>query len=101
MPMLQAQRRSGLEAELALIETARRQLAGAPRGALATLDEYGRAFPGGVLGEEAEILRLSALAASGANVEAAARAAAFVAAHPRSPLAARARTFLTPTTRTP
>jgi hypothetical protein len=89
--------RSTLDAELALIETARSQL-GAPRRALATLDEYGLAFPRGALGEEAEILRLSALAAAGARQEAAARAAAFLAAHPQSPLAARARTFLAPST---
>jgi hypothetical protein len=100
MPMLPAAApapRSTLDAELALIETARGQL-GAPRRALATLDEYGRAFPRGVLAEEAEILRLTALVAAGARQEAAARAAAFLTAHPRSPLVARARTFLAPST---
>jgi hypothetical protein len=101
MPMLAAPApRSGLDAELLLVEEARRELRDEPRRALATLDEYARAFPRGALGEEAEILRLSALAAAGSGEEAAARAAAFLAAHPHSPLAARARSFLAPPTRT-
>jgi hypothetical protein len=85
----------GLEAELALVEKARRQLAlGSAADALATLDDHARAFPHGALDEEAEILRLSALAAAGSRPEAAARARSFLLAHPRSPLAARARSFL-------
>ena len=60
------------------------------------LEDYGRAYPQGVLSEEAEILRLTALTAAGDRPQAAARAAAFLATHPHSPLAARARTFLAP-----
>jgi hypothetical protein len=88
--------RSGLDAELALVERARLQLAESPRWALATLDEYEHAFPQGALGEEAEVLRLSALAAAGREAEAKARASTFLTIHPRSPLAARARSFLPP-----
>jgi hypothetical protein len=91
--------RSSLEVELALIERARRPTGEAPGRALTTLDEYARSFPQGVLVEEAAVLRLTALAASGQRGEAAARAEAFLRAHPRSPLAARARSFLlTPST---
>jgi hypothetical protein len=87
--------RSTLGLELALIEKARGELEQAsPRRALVTLDEYARSFPGGALLEESELLRLSALEASGARLEAVAAAEAFLIAHPRSPLAARARTFL-------
>jgi hypothetical protein len=87
--------RSTLGQELALIEKARGELEQAsPRRALITLDEYARSFPGGALLEEAELLRLSALKASGARLEAAAAAETFLMAHPRSPLAARARSFL-------
>jgi len=86
---------STLGQELALIEKARGELEqSSPRRALVTLDEYARAFPGGALLEEAALLRLSALKASGAHLEAVAAAEAFLIAHPRSPLAARARSFL-------
>jgi hypothetical protein len=87
--------RSTLAQELTLIEKARAELEqSSPRRALVTLDEYARSFPGGALLEESELLRVSALEADGDHLEAVAAARAFLVAHPRSPLAARARTFL-------
>lgn len=88
--------RSTLDLELALVERARRQIEERqPAQALASLRAYGQSFPAGALAEEAELLRLAALAASGNRGLAAAGAETFLRLHPRSPLAPRARTFLT------
>lgn len=65
-----------------------------PRGALATLDAHDRVFPHGVLVEEAEALRVSALASAGDVAGATAAGARFLAAHPESPYAQRVRTVL-------
>ena len=81
--------------ELSSLDAARGLLArGDPTGALARLDAYGRAYPHGRLGLEAEVLRIDALDESGRSDAARARAEAFLQHHPHSVLAARVRTRL-------
>jgi hypothetical protein len=60
--------------------------------ALAQLDEHARRFPSGALVEEREATRVLALCAAGRAAEARAASERFLAAHPRSPAAARVRT---------
>jgi outer membrane protein assembly factor BamD (BamD/ComL family) len=59
--------------------------------ALALLDDHDRRFPRGTLGIEVELLRIEALALSGATGEARARAQRFIALHPDTPYVRRAR----------
>jgi len=81
--------------ELSSLDAARGLLArGDATGALARLDAYGRAYPHGRLGLEAEVLRIDALDESGRSDVARARAEAFLQHHPHSVLAARVRTRL-------
>jgi hypothetical protein len=81
--------------ELSSLDAARGLLArGDATGALARLDAYGRAYPHGRLGLEAEVLRIDALDESGRSDAARARAQAFLQRHPHSVLAARVRTRL-------
>jgi hypothetical protein len=81
--------------ELSSLDAARGLLArGDATGALARLDAYGRAYPHGRLGLEAEVLRIDALDESGRSDTARARAEAFLQHHPHSVLAARVRTRL-------
>ena len=81
--------------ELSSLDAARGLLArGDANGALARLDAYGRAYPHGRLGLEAEVLRIDALDESGRSDAARARAQAFLQHHPHSVLAARVRTRL-------
>ena len=81
--------------ELSSLDAARGLLArGDATGALARLDAYGRAYPHGRLGLEAEVLRIDALDQSGRSDAARARAQAFLQRHPHSVLAARVRTRL-------
>jgi len=81
--------------ELSSLDAARGLLArGDATGALARLDAYGRAYPRGRLGLEAEVLRIDALDESGRSDAARARAQAFLQRHPHSVLAARVRTRL-------
>ncbi len=81
--------------ELSSLDAARGSLArGDATGALARLDAYGRAYPHGRLGLEAEVLRIDALDQSGRSDAARARAEAFLQHHPHSVLAARVRTRL-------
>ena len=81
--------------ELSSLDAARGLLArGDATGALARLDAYGRAYPHGRLGLEAEVLRIDALDESGRTDAAHARAEAFLQHHPHSVLAARVRTRL-------
>jgi hypothetical protein len=81
--------------ELSSLDAARGSLArGDATGALARLDAYGRAYPHGRLGLEAEVLRIDALDQSGRTDAARARAQAFLQHHPHSVLAARVRTRL-------
>ena len=81
--------------ELSSLDAARGLLArGDATGALARLDAYGRAYPRGRLGLEAEVLRIDVLDESGRSDAARARAQAFLQRHPHSVLAARVRTRL-------
>jgi hypothetical protein len=83
------------EDEITMLRRAKSQLSASdPRGALATLDAHDRVFPHGVLVEEAEALRVSALATAGDAARARAAGARFLAAHPESPYAQRVRTVM-------
>ena len=62
--------------------------------ALAVLDTYDVTFPHGALSQEAEALRIDALARSGQKDSARARATRFLAAHPESPQAPRVRAIV-------
>jgi hypothetical protein len=94
-PSRAATSRETLAHELASIDGARGMLArGDAPGALARLDAYGRAYPHGHLGLEAEVLRIDALRESGRSEAARTRAEAFLERHPRSVLAAHVRTRL-------
>lgn len=84
-----------LAAEISSLDAARSMLArGKTREALFLLDGYSRGFPRGKLALEAELLRIDALARGGDGPEAGRRARMFLARHPSSVLAARARTYL-------
>lgn len=76
--------------EVVLLRSAQAAIArGDGAGALAWLREHEERFPDGVMAEERKAVRVFALCASGRSSEARAAATAFVAASPRSPLAAR------------
>jgi hypothetical protein len=78
--------------ELSAVLAARMALrAGQTARTLSLLDDHDRLFPGGKYGSEVELLRIEALSLSGARAEARARAQRFLALHPDSPYAARAR----------
>jgi hypothetical protein len=77
-----------LPTELALIESAHNALARGDTGqALRSLDAYDLRFPGGVLEQEASVLRVRALLLAGDRAGAAALAERFLAEHPASPYA--------------
>ena len=79
---------SDLTIELAALDAAAKAIqAGNGAGALPLLDAYSRAFPHGTLNLEAKVLRVEALQSAGRHDEAVARARAFVARYPTSPLA--------------
>jgi hypothetical protein len=81
---------SHLADEVASLQQARSELlAGQPGRALATLEAHQKQFPHGLLGIEAEVLRIEALAQSGHTNVAAARARRFVALHPNTPYGVR------------
>jgi TolA-binding protein len=83
--------------EVASLDAARSALAsGNASAALRALDDHDRRFPGGALGPEGTVLRIEALAQRGDRGSAAALARAFLAAHPRSPHAARIRSVALP-----
>jgi hypothetical protein len=86
--------RDTLNAELAMLDRARRDVAGG-RGAraLSTLSEYRQQFPSGRLTLEAEALRIEALDASGKRAQARVEARAFLERHPKSLLAPRVERF--------
>ena len=82
-----------IEAETSLLLAAQTSLKdGDGARALSLLDEHARRFPNGALGEERDATRVLALCATGRASEARAAGQAFLAAHPRSPAAARVRT---------
>ncbi|MCB9788831.1 MAG: hypothetical protein H6744_19300 [Deltaproteobacteria bacterium] len=74
-----------LDAERRLLDAARASLAGGAAGdALVSVRAHGRRFPGGLLVEEREQLRVRATAALGRAEEAARLRDAFLARWPRS-----------------
>ncbi len=84
-----------IDDELAALDSARSALAaGAHARALAMLDQHDTAFPRGVLRPEAAVLRIEVHLAAGDFARAAERAEEFLAANPRSALAARVRSLL-------
>jgi hypothetical protein len=87
--------RAGLAAELGALEAARAALGrrDATR-ALALLDAHARDFPRGRLKQEAEVMRIDALAESGQRAAARQRAQAFLGRSPNSVLAGRVRRYL-------
>jgi hypothetical protein len=79
-----------LAEEMSLVARARTELQrGRPSETIALLDEHARRFEGGALLDEAEVLRIAALADRGDASRALARADAFLRAHPDSPYAPR------------
>jgi hypothetical protein len=81
-----------LRAEVAALDAASRALdRGDATGALSLIGTYWRSFPRGSLGLEAKVLEAECLDRAGRHEEAAARARAFLAHHPTSPLAGRMR----------
>jgi hypothetical protein len=82
-------------AQVALIDRARaRAAAGDAGGTLQAVDEYDHRFPGGLLSEEALLLRVEAVAMRGGRDSAAALAKRFLIEYPRSVHAERLRTYL-------
>jgi len=83
-----------LAAQIAALDAARGLLAaGDANGCIAALDRLQRDYPRTPLAQEAAVLRIEALAASGRRVQARALATRFLAAHPDSPYATRLRTL--------
>ena len=86
-PAFSSSHLSRLDAEASLVATVRRELRGGdPRAALGTLRQLQSQFPNGELRQERDVLTVEALAASGNSAAAKSKAAAFIAAHPSSPL---------------
>jgi len=81
-----------IEEETSLLLTSQGALReGDAARALALLDDHARRFPNGALAEERDASRVLALCALGRTVEAKTAGQTFLAAHPRSPAAARVR----------
>jgi len=75
-----------LKAEIALLDQARAAVhAGSPGRALSLLALYRNRHPHGALGQEADVVRIQALARSGNFDAAVSLARAFIAKHPNSP----------------
>ncbi len=72
------------ESERAILERAQDALRGNPAEALVLTDLHLARFPGGVLGQEREVIAIDALLHLGRSADARARAARFVAAFPTS-----------------
>jgi hypothetical protein len=86
-----------LAAELTALDQARQAVAaGRPGDALAQLDQMGNQFRQPSLAQETAVVRIEALANSGAHDLAAEQARSFLSAHPRSPYAGRVRRILAP-----
>lgn len=90
-PSASAPKTTTLAAEMRLLGRANAALrSGDPASALAVLDEHARDFADGQLAPEREYKRAIALCELGRAAKARAVAAAFVKAHPRSPLRSKA-----------
>jgi hypothetical protein len=86
---------SSLAEQVQSLDRARVALGSADAGtALSEIEHYRKAWPSGVFLTEASVLEIEALAVRGQRSLAAARAAAFVAAHPDSPQAERLRRLI-------
>lgn len=86
---------SDLRREIAALDGVRQATeSGAPREALRRLDEYARSFPVGKLREEALVLRIEALDASGDHAAAERLAQRLFRESPNTPYAARVRAAL-------
>jgi len=86
---------TSLADEVRALDGARKALtSGNARECLAKLDSYRAAFPRGVLGLEATVLRIEALAASGARTQARDLGTRFLESHPDSAHAARVRSVI-------
>jgi hypothetical protein len=93
-PKAKAGDASQLGDEVAALDSARKAMADDPDKALEAIEKYQDRFEGGVLGQEAEVLRIEALAKAGKLDQAKALGQAFLAKHPSSPLAKRVRSVL-------
>jgi hypothetical protein len=86
---------SAVVAEVEALDHARAALAGGnPHQALALVASHDAAFPSGILGPEAVVLRVRALVALGDRAQASAVATRFLASHPNSAQAARLRAIV-------
>lgn len=84
-----------LHDEVRCLDEARAKLArGDAAGALVSLDKHDREFPRGLLGAEADMLRVEALVKAGRGDEARARGERLLAREPNGPHAKRLRTLL-------
>jgi hypothetical protein len=96
--VLRSERAEQLKVELAVLDEARRALAvGNPNVALDKLERMHRDFPGSALSQEASVVRIEALAKSGARGAAMTEAKRFSEAYPNSPYAMRLQRLLQPT----
>jgi len=92
---------SALREEIRLLDGARAALRrGAPKQAREELDRYAARFPRGAFRQEASVLRIEALGASGERARATALARDFLRQHPESPHAERVARMLGGTSRT-
>jgi hypothetical protein len=83
-------RKPSLSEEVAALDAARKAMDEDPEKALSELEKY-EGYEGGVLAQEAEVLKIEALARAGKKKQAKSAAAAFLAQYPSSPLAPRVR----------
>lgn len=84
-PVAPKKSKPSLSEEVAALDKARKAMDEDPEAALAELDKV----QGGVLAQEAQVLKIEALARAGKKDQAKAAAGAFLAKHPNSPLAPR------------
>lgn len=95
MPRALPSASTGIQAQISLIDRARSAAAsGQPGATLAALDDYQRRFPGGVLQQEAAMLRIEAMLARGDKATAKRLGQRFLEQYPRSALAARVKSLL-------
>lgn len=86
-----------LREEIALMDQARSALRnGAPSRTISALEQYRARFPHGSFGQEATVLRIEALEASGSHARAVAEAKWFLSRNPNSPHAERLRRIVNP-----
>jgi hypothetical protein len=95
LPAARATRADTLADQIAMMDAIRSAIASGNGGrALRLVDDYERRFPRGAFVEEAEALRVEAIAKTGDSAAAQRAADRFLAAHPGSPHAARIRALV-------